>query len=138
MAGTDDIAQWLDRQPLNSPIDIDGETVYLNLHRQGAELGAYLMRFHTQEQLREALKQGFSSAISFEAGLGLSPDGTSLVLSQWLPAVGAWNQAAEPLENLLNQLAAWRAALAPPITTRIAQPVDRNERRLRRMFAGAQ
>lgn len=135
MFSDEELAQWLRAQPLDAPVAIDGESVYLAIHRDGAELGAYLTRAYTQEQLQQALRQGFSSAIDFDAGLGQSSDGDSLVLTQWLPGVTGWPQAAQPLDNLLNQLTLWRAALAPPPSTRAADLHNRVEHRLRQRFA---
>jgi hypothetical protein len=44
----------------------------------------------------------------------LTPDTTnSLTLTQWLPGVSSWRQAADALESLLNQLSVWRAAVSP-------------------------
>lgn len=132
----DDIEQWLRTQPLDEPVEIDGESVYLKVHADGAELGAYLISSYTQAQLQDALRQGFLSATRFDAGLGQSSDGNSLVLTQWLPQVSTWFDAAEPLENLLNQLSMWRAALNPPKAKLPENVAFRNEQRLRMLFAG--
>ena len=135
-----DLEQWLDGLPIDTPVDIDGESVYLKIHPAGAELGAYL--FHSQSQsythaqLQDALQLGFASAVTYDAGLGQTADGKSLVLTQWLPEVRRWSQAAKQLENLLNQIAFWRTRLAPSSTTELASTVDRNERRLRILLAG--
>ncbi|MFC7516075.1 hypothetical protein ACFQUU_13755 [Herbaspirillum sp. GCM10030257] len=133
----DEIEQWLQEQPLDEPVEIDGESVYLKVGPSGAELGAYLIQSYTQVQLHEALKLGFKSALRFDAGLGQTPDGSALVLTQWLPQVSGWSEAAEPLENILNQLSMWRAALTPEKPRPASQIADRNEQRLRMLFAGA-
>jgi len=116
---------------------VDGESVYLKIHLGGAELGATLLRSCTQIQLRNALRIGFTSALTHDAGLAQAPDGRALLLTQWLPGVRSWPEAAGALENLLNQLALWRAALAPPDAARPLPSVDRNERHLRTLLAGA-
>lgn len=133
----DDFEQWLQSQPLNEAIELDGEFVYLNVRGGGAELGAYITRSYTSAQLQDALKQGFQSAILFDAGLGEADDEDSLVLSQWLPNVSGWSDAIEPLEKLLNQLATWRVALNPSKPKPIDKATDnRTEQRLRMLFAG--
>lgn len=137
MWSADDLQEWLQAQPLDTPIDINGESVYLNVEANGAELGAYLLHGHVQSQLREALLQGFSSAIEFDAGLAQSADGNSLTLTQWLPGVSSWEQAAHALENLLNQLSVWRAELKPAARIPVVNARSRTEERLRRSFAGA-
>ena len=132
----DDIDEWLQKQPLDEPLEIDGERFYLNVHQGGAELGAYLIDEFVPEQLQDALRLGFRSAIHFDAGLGVSADGSSLVLTQWLPEVSNWSEAAQPLENLLNQLSMWRAALAPERPQPANSAGNRDEQRLRMLFAG--
>jgi hypothetical protein len=134
---SDNLEQWLQEQPLDEPVEIDGETVYLNVHADGAELGANLLTSYTQAQLQDALKQGFQSATRFDAGLGCTPDGNDLVLTQWLPDVSSWSEAADALENLLNQLSMWRAALALAQTKQIEIKDNRDEKRMRSLLAGA-
>ncbi|WP_211474772.1 hypothetical protein [Collimonas humicola] len=135
MASEQELAQWLQAQPLNAAVVIDDESVYLNVYPNGAELGVCLTQAYTQDQLQRALRQGFSSAIHFDAGLGLSADGNSLVLTQWLQDVANWPQAAPALEHLLNQLAPWRAALAPVETAPAPSMHGRLEQRLRLRLA---
>ncbi|OGB25909.1 MAG: hypothetical protein A3I66_12070 [Burkholderiales bacterium RIFCSPLOWO2_02_FULL_57_36] len=135
MLSDGELAQWLQTQPLDEPVIIDGESVYLRIHPDGAELGAYLTHSYTPDQLQRALQQGFSSAIDFDAGLGQTSDGNSLVLTQWLHHVRDWSQAAMPLENLLNQLTPWRAALAAPEAVRTASVQTRAEHLLRMRFS---
>jgi hypothetical protein len=137
MSSDDDLQEWLQAQPLDTPVEINGESVYLKVEANGAELGAFLLHGHAQSQLREALLQGFSSAIDFDAGLGQSADGNSLTLTQWLPGVFSWRQAADSLERLLNQLSVWRAALEPAARMPVANTRTRTENRLRKNFAGA-
>lgn len=131
-----EIEQWLQGLPLNKPTDIDGDTVFLNVYGNGAELGAYLLRDYTQAQLQAALQLGFASALTHDAGLARTLDGKALMLTQWLPHVRRWPQAAKPLEALLNQLAEWRAVLAPQATAWPPSGVDRRELRLRAMLTG--
>jgi hypothetical protein len=137
MSTDDEFGQWLQAQPLDEPVEIDGESVYLKVRQNGAELGAYLIYSYTQTQLQDALKHGFNSATRFDAGLGKTPDGNDLVLNQWLPNVTGWSEAAGPLENLLNQLSMWRAALVPPKVIQMDSLPNRNEQRLRMLFLGA-
>lgn len=95
---------WLRELPIDTPVDIDGVTVWLNVRRDGAELGARLLESFTEPQLQDVLRYGFQSALEFDAGFALSADGASLNLSQWLPGVRDWVEAMEPLEKLLNQV----------------------------------
>lgn len=142
----DFLEQWLREQPLDSEVEIAGETVYLNIHPRGAELGAFLFRSFSQQQLHDSLRQGFSSAMEFPAGLGITRDGESLTLSQWLPEVSNWSEAASALETLLDQLAAWRMAIsgvlpagavnAAPAAREMKQAKE-SERRLRGMYGSA-
>lgn len=81
--------------------------------------------------------RGFSSAIDFDAGLGQSADGGSLTLTQWLPGVASWRQAADALERLLNQVSALRAELEPVARAPVAHVRTRAEDRLRRNYAYA-
>lgn len=137
MSSEDGLQEWLQAQPLDTPVEISGESVYLKVEANGAELGAFLLHGHVQSQLREAMLQGFSSAIDFDAGLGQSADGNSLTLTQWLPGVSSWWQAADALESLLNQLSVWRAALEPAVRVPAANIRSRSEDRLRKSFADA-
>jgi hypothetical protein len=133
MAGGDEFEQWLQAQPLDEPVEIDGESVYLKVRPKGAELGVFLIHSYTQSQLRDALKQGFNSARQYDAGLGRTPDGNNLVLNQWLPHVSGWSQAVLPMENLLNQVSMWRASLVAPKVIKMESMANRNEQRLRMM-----
>jgi len=133
----DDFEQWLQSQPLNEAVELDGEFVYLKVQAGGAELGVYITRSYTPAQLHDAMRQGFQSAIHFDAGLGEADAGDSLVLTQWLPNVTGWTDAVEPLEKLLNQLATWRAAMNPGKPKPTDKATDnRTEQRLRMLFAG--
>lgn len=133
----DEIGQWLREQPFDEPVEIDGESVYLRVQSNGAELGAILTRSFSRLQLQDALKQGFQSALDFDAGLGCSDDGTILVLNQWLPHVQDWVGAAEALEKILNQASMWREALSPGRPQQMDKMGNRNEQRLRMLFTGA-
>ena len=131
-----ELKQWLQEQPLEEPVEIDGEVIYLTVRDDGAELGAYLLENHSLPQLENAMRNGFRSATMFDAGLGLTADGKVLVLNQWLPRVSSWPEAAQSLENLLNQLGEWRADLTPE--TSVTEKVTaRTEQRLRSLFKGA-
>ncbi len=138
MRQDDDLMPWLAAQALGVAVRIDGESVYLRAGVGGAELGAYLWSDYTSVQLEDAMRQGFAGALEFEAGLGCAPDGPGLVLSQWLPQVDDWRGAAPALEQLLNQLAQWRAALAParPGRRPTHGAVERHAQRMRNLLAG--
>lgn len=133
---SDDIASWLEELPAEAPLVLDGESAYLLPAQGGAELGAILLREASDAQVEEAARTGFQGARQFEAGLALRPDG-ALVLSQWLPKAESWLDAAPALEQLFNQLAMWRAAMAP-VRPRQHNPADQSEQRIRALFAGAQ
>ncbi|NHZ91152.1 hypothetical protein F2P45_19330 [Massilia sp. CCM 8733] len=133
----DQLARWLRAQPLGARVAIDGESVWLRPGEGGAELSACLWPDPSGEQVQAALHHGFAGALAFDAGLGLCGDG--LVLSCWLPSCAGWRDAASALEQLLDQLAAWRAALAPPSAKpRLAAGgAARHEQRMRQMLGGA-
>lgn len=136
-----DLLLWLGEQSPSNPLAIDGESVYLRLADGGAELGVHLWPGATVAQLQDALKHGFASAIEYDAGLGLAPDGQGVVLSQWLPAVHGWDEAAVALEQLLNQVASWRAQLGPVVQAAARVPAGisaaaRQEQKMRRLLAG--
>src|SRR6478736_7161592 len=129
-----DIIEWLQSLPIGSAVEIEDEVVTLDVKPTGAVLSGLLLAPYTQAQLQDALKCGFQNALFHEAGLGMLPDGSELVLNQWLPNVRKWTEAADELEELLTQLAAWREALTPsgPAKSSLATVADRNEQRLRR------
>jgi hypothetical protein len=129
--------QWLAAQPLGQPIAIGDEYVYLRVGDGGAELGAYLLRDYAQAQLEDALRHGFYNAAWFDAGVGCSADGRTLVLHQWLPRVSGWQQADEALDNLLKQLNMWRAELMPTTAAAKDKAAVRTEQRLRDQFTKA-
>ncbi len=137
MAADDNtVAAWLARLAPGVPAEIDGETVTLTPRPGGAELSAVLYAPSNGERLNAALRLGFSSALHFDAGLRLSEDGNNLLLSQWLPGVTHWSQAAQPLETLLNQVAYWRLNLAPqPAANSGQSPRQRQELRMRMALA---
>lgn len=132
-----EIKDWLRKQPLEQPVEIDGEFVYLTVRGEGAELGAYLLRDHSLPQLENALRNGFRSATVFDAGLGLTPNGKDLVLNRWLPRVSSWHEAADSIENLLMQVGEWRADMAPEEPPVADKGTARTEQRLRSLFKGA-
>ena len=132
-----DTEKWLQTLPVGSPVVIDGVEVWLKTFPVGAELGAYLLHGFSEVGLQEALGQGFQVAIEFDAGFGLSPDGGSLCLSQWLPGVGGWVEAAEPLEKLLDQVEMLRESINPARNALIRDPVQgRLEQRMRKKLEG--
>ncbi|MEN3296544.1 MAG: hypothetical protein V7642_5797 [Burkholderiales bacterium] len=132
-----DTEQWLRTLPVDEPSSVGGVEVWLTVSPAGAELGACLIPVCADAQLADALKQGFRSAIDFDAGFSLSPDGKSLCLTQWLSNVYGWLEAAEPLEKLLNQVDMLHAALDPTRSALIRNPaIARIEQRLRMSLAG--
>jgi hypothetical protein len=137
MSMDDETEQWLRALSLDEPAEIDGERIYLKVGQGGAELGGYLFRAYTRVQLQQALRQGFRSAMKFDAGLGVTTDGSDLVLTQWLVNASSWLDAAEPMEKLLNQLSTWRAALEPAKPAVMDTAAKRHEQSLRMLFKGA-
>ncbi|KQZ44732.1 hypothetical protein [Duganella sp. Root1480D1] len=133
---SDDIARWLADLAVDAPLVLEGESAYLHPVSGGAELGAILLREASDAQVDQAARAGFQGARQFDAGLAIRADG-ALVLSQWLPQAETWLDAAPALEQLFNQLALWRAAMAPA-RTRQHNSFDQSEQRIRAMFAGAQ
>lgn len=120
---------------VDSVTDFDGERIYLNRFTGGSELGIYVMDFVSGLQLRGLLENAFISALEFEGGLALSPDGNSLVLSQWLPNVSSWAAAESSLEKMLLQAEVLRnceESHSPAKPASVASAMD--EQRLRRKF----
>jgi len=132
---SDHLELWLEGLPVDEAVVVDGETVYLRRHPDGAELGVYLLRDFTPAQLEEAARAGFHSARQFGAGLALADDGHALVLNRWLPGAGGWLDAAGALEDILNQSALSRAWLAPSRPRR-EEGLSAQEQRVRARFAG--
>jgi len=136
---SDQLELWLEGLPVDEAVVVDGETVYLRRHPDGAEpgveLGIVLLRAFTPAQLEEAARAGFHSARQFGAGLAVADDGQALVLNRWLPGAAGWLDAAGALEDILNQGALWRAWLAPSRPRR-EEGVSAQEQRIRARFAG--
>ncbi|PFH10300.1 hypothetical protein BCF11_2718 [Collimonas sp. PA-H2] len=128
---------WLAQLPLGQVLDIDGESIYLKLHGDGAELGALLLPAPTPLQVRNALQAGFSNARLYGAGLAYQRNENKLMLMQWLPGVSAWQDAADPLEQLLDQLAGWRAAGVSQNAAPAAVGINPDERRVRMQLTGS-
>lgn len=131
---SDELEQWLLSLPLAEPCDIDGESVYLSLGEGGAEIGLILLPHPSQAQIAEAMRTGFQGALDFQAGLALSPEGGELILNRWMPGAEAWSDVAEALEDILNQAALWRAAMAAGGGH--TEAVRRDDARMRRTFNG--
>ncbi|TQK12972.1 hypothetical protein FB599_0379 [Herbaspirillum sp. SJZ130] len=132
---SEDLEQWLQGLPLGEPFDIGGESVYLQVGDGGAELGVILVREPTDAQITESMRCGFQCALEFEAGLAIPDDGDALVLNRWLPDAETWADAADALENILNQAGLWRAAMKPS-NGRQAEDSSRAEQRLRTALNG--
>lgn len=132
-----DTDAWLQTLPVGTPVAIDGVEIWLKTFPVGAELGAYLLHSFSEAELQDALRQGFRVAVEFDAGFGLSSDGESLCLSQWLPGVGSWAEAAEPLEKLLDQVEILRESIDPARNALARNPVqERIEQRMRKTLEG--
>lgn len=130
-----EIDAWLQGLPLHVAVEIDDERVYLKPGAGGAELGALFFDAPTDDDIARAMRQGFQSALECEAGWGMSADGESLVLSQWLPDVTNWVEAGAALEALLNQVAALRAN-GLNIKPRAKVILNRDEQRVRSTLLG--
>jgi hypothetical protein len=116
--------------PLDEPVSIDGESVYLKVDLDGAELGVHFLESVTDQQLQDVLQLGFQNAMEFDAGWALSSDGSTLLLTQWLPGVRDWTQASEALEQLLNQVEVLRT-LEVITSTKTEHNSSRDEQRVR-------
>jgi hypothetical protein len=108
-----ELEEWLRSQPLTKPVSVGGETVYLNVGDNGAELVCVFLPSFDKDQLEAALKTGFESALEFEAGWSIESEEGALLLSRWLPSVTDWVHAAHALENLLDQVGALRSMMTP-------------------------
>lgn len=127
--------EWLKGLPLDELVHIDGDSVFLRLHPEGAELGVRLLADANDAGLADALRTGFQGALEFDAGLGWEAEGNALVLTQWLAGTASWSEAAEALEKILNQASMWRAAMAPA-AVRQEKSSRRVEERFRKLLAG--
>lgn len=130
-----DLLEWLETLPLNRPVEFEGEMVSLNTRSGGAELTVRLMESKSSGQLQEVLQLGFSSALHFDAGLACGPDNRTVFLSKWLSNVYSWPEAADALERILDQTAAWRAWLTPPERTPVTIDTAAGDRAQRRLLA---
>lgn len=127
---SDELEQWLLSLPLDEPCMVAGEQVYLSVGDGGAEIGLVLLQEPSQAQVLDAMRTGFQGALDHAAGLALAPAG-DLVLNRWMPGVEAWSDVADALEDLLNQGALWRAAMAPG-----RLEIHADDDRVRRSLAG--
>lgn len=135
--GDDELQAWLAQLPLGNTVDIDGESIYLKVHAEGAELGALLISAPSPQQVQLALEAGFSHAREFDAGLAYLSSENKLMLTQWLPGVYSWLDAVDALERLLDQLASSRAAGTMHAAARVAVGINRDERRFRMQLTGS-
>lgn len=115
---------------LDAPVSIDGESVYLRLHQDGAELGAHFLEAVTGRQLQDAMQLGFQSALEYDAGWALSDDGGTLLLTRWLPDAQGWADAQEALAQLLEQVELLRT-VTTIATTKPDHGSSREERLIR-------
>lgn len=128
-----DLEHQLQGFPLDEPVNLDGESVYLRVDQDGAELGAHFLAAITERQLADALQVGFQSALEFDAGWALSDDGSALLLTQWLPDVRGWAEVPDALEQLLNQVELLRT-LVTITTSGPDHATGREERLIRSML----
>jgi hypothetical protein len=127
---TDDLEQQVQGLPLDEPVTVEGESVYLRVLQEGAELGLVFMESITSRQLHDAMQLGFQSALEFDAGWALTDDGATLLLTRWLPDAQGWTDVPEALEQLLNQAAQLRTLAA--VTGAAPDPGgSRDERQMR-------
>lgn len=78
---------------------------------QGAELRVTLAPASGPALLQAALALGFSSALSFDAGVACDDEGRWLVLTRWLDELPDAPSLEAARAALLEQRAAWRALL---------------------------
>ncbi|MES2743001.1 MAG: hypothetical protein V4754_18920 [Pseudomonadota bacterium] len=121
---SEQLQHWLAGSPVDTILNLYEEQVFLNLARDGAELGLVLLPQCGADQLAEVMGLGFSSALQFEAGLSCSADGKQVSLTRYLPGVLNWVAAGAALQALLEQAAAWRIMLssAAPAASKPAAP----------------
>lgn len=131
-----DVESWLEKLPVGKPVTVEGEPVFLRVGENGTELGVILFTAPTDAQLIDVSRIGFQSAMQYSAGLGIWEEEDAVVLSRWLPHVTSWPEAAEPLEELLDQAALWRSALDRNTPKANTPELSANERRIRAMIAG--
>lgn len=77
----------------------------------GAELRMPLMPVAGPDSVNAALAFGFSSALTFDAGLACSADGRTLELTRWLADPNNADALRGAIASLRAQHAAWRALL---------------------------
>ena len=104
---------WLDTLAIGESIEIGDDQVCLDVATGGATLSVQLISDVLPCQILEAMQEGFSQTLEFNAGLALNEDASCLQLSIWLPGVRQWSQARGALEDLLNQAHDWRESLRP-------------------------
>lgn len=121
----------------------DAHEVALIPGAEGAELRVVLAPAHGPDAVREALALGFSSALSFEAGVACDDEGRWLLLTRWLDELPDAPALETARAALLEQRAAWRALL-PDTAARVGANARarssqelRQQQRLRSLFAGA-
>ena len=129
----DDFEQQLQGLALDEPVTIDGQAMFLRVDPDGAELGLLLLESASARQIRDALQLGFQSALEFDAGWALAADGSTLVLSQWLPDARDWDDAAAAIDPLLNQAELLRSLVS---ITGAGPGVRRDERFIRSKIMG--
>jgi hypothetical protein len=130
----DDFEQQLLAFPLDEPVAIDGQSAYLRVDPDGAELAVLFLDTASGRQLQDALQLGFQSALEFDAGWAMTADGSSLLLSRWLPGAEGWADAAEALDQLLNQVELLRSLVT--ITGGSDHSLRRDERFIRSKIMG--
>jgi len=139
MIDGDELLQWLLQQPTTRPLTIDETSITLRVQPDGAALEVGIGALVDAEYLQQFMRRGFSSAIDFDAGIGVTTDERLLLLNQWLPGVSNWAQARVPLEKLINQSAYWQNEQKSSDTKKYVMNnnIERLEHRLRRLLTGA-
>lgn len=130
-----ELERQLQSFPLDQPVRIEDESVYLKVDRDGAELGIHFLESVSDQQLQEALQLGFQNALEFDAGWAISDDGSILLLTQWLPGVSSWMEATEALEQLLNQVELLRT-LESITSAKAEHSPNRHEQHIRSKLMG--
>ena len=100
----------------------------------GAELRMPLMPVAGAAGVDAALALGFSSALTFDAGLACSADGRTLTLTRWLADPDNADALRGAIASLRAQHAAWRALLDADAPARPAAHRHADGRQQRRLL----
>lgn len=95
----------------------------------GTQLRVMLGHAGDAESVQAALALGFSSALSYDAGLACDEHDGALLLTRWIDAAEGAAAVGEAEVALLVQWAAWRAQMRAPARQAAAQAIAGQERR---------